>query len=168
MDFQPVRYLEKLRPFLANSQFGITDIRYVPLSQMAMGELRRQNINAASYGGQSPVQISKDVIGGGRVQFQANLYLQFVKRFIDEIGNEDDTNFISDFEQWIVYQYMTNRRKIKNPDYPRFGNDSDYDEVLSADGGMLIMSDLTAEAPYALYQVNIRIRYQTIYEKEGW
>ena len=120
--------------------------------------------NGLSYSGLGETSIRNDVMGDAWAVYRESYTLDILRHLTDEIDNEEITEFIRDFEKWIVRQSIFRRA-------PRFGTDGDYDERVTARGGYLaVVESKEASIPFAAYRTTITIQYQEhydMYESEG-
>lgn len=146
-------------PFL-NATGSITASPFDPINRVVVVPFD-PNVtqgNGLSYNGLSAPIIQPDVMGNIRITNQANFTLNILRQIIDPISNQETAEFISRFEQWVLYQSL--RKKA-----PLFGS-RDYDERMWADGGFLWNVVQDAQIPFAAYQTNIHINYQIELESE--
>lgn len=115
-----------------------------------------------SYTGLGTPIIGRDVLGNTTITYRANFVLDILRQLIDPISNEEITEFIIEFERWVIEQSIAGHA-------PRFGNDIDYQETMWAQGGILYMTQMVdTPIPFAAYRTNIIIQYQNIYESETY
>lgn len=114
--------------------------------------------NGLSYTGQGAPAFTDYIDGNTAVSFRESYSLDILRHLIDEISNEEVTEFIRDFEKWVTKQSALGKT-------PRFG-DPNYKERMWAQGGILYMVQMTdTPIPYAAYRTNIIIQYQELYKE---
>lgn len=117
--------------------------------------------NGISYTGLGTPVIGRDVEGNTTITYRASFSLDILRHLIDEISNEEITEFIIQFEHWVIEQSIRGNT-------PRFGHE-DYQETMWAQGGMLYMVQMTdTPIPFAAYRTNIIVQYQEIFLQEDY
>lgn len=116
--------------------------------------------NGISYTGLGTPVIERDVTIGSTVTYRASFSMDILRHLIDEISNEEITEFMMEFEQWVIEQSLMGNA-------PRFGREG-YDETMWAQGGILYMVQQPPDVqiPFAAYRTNIIIQFQKFYKSE--
>jgi len=154
-----IKFIESC-PFL-NATGNITAAQFDPVNQVVVVPFS-PNVtqgNGISYNGLSSPTVERFIDGSIIVTNQANFTLNILRQFIDPIFNKETAEFISRFEQWVLTQSLIRKAPLFSiPFYP--------EELMWADGGFLWNVVQDANIPFAAYQTNIHIRYQTMIESE--